>query len=189
MESVVNHTTVGEDMTRFGVILFSSEPKSSFSLKSYSSKESILEAVAALQSPGGNTYTGKALEYSLQFFDEQHGGRAKSKVPQVLMVITDGEATDPYNLAGPSKELRDKGIDVFSIGVEGANMEQLVTMAGGEDSKVFYVKNSDALESLYKNISKELCNSTRQGKRQKCHCTSVHSSNIFSLQRGDMASM
>ncbi|XP_071402741.1 collagen alpha-6(VI) chain-like [Centroberyx affinis] len=161
MASMVNQTTVGEKMTRFGVILYSNDPKSIFTLNQYSSKREVLNAIAALKSPYGDTYTGKALKYSLQFFDAENGGRAASRVPQILMVITDGDATDRNNLVAPSEALRDNSIRVFSIGVEGANLTQLEIMAGGDKSRVFYVDNFDALENLYTNISHVLCNNTK----------------------------
>lgn len=164
MASLVNQTTVGSDLTRFGVILYSNNSNSIFTLKQYSTKRDVLQAIAALKSPQGDTYTAKALSYSLRFFDKEHGGRAALKVPQVLMVITDGDATDWNKLAPPSLALRDQGISVFSIGVEGADKTQLDIMAGGETSRVFYVDNFDALENLYKNISQVLCRSTKPGK-------------------------
>ncbi|XP_051922647.1 collagen alpha-6(VI) chain [Hippocampus zosterae] len=161
MSSMVSQTTVGKDLTRFGVILFSSEPKSVFTLNQYESKQDVLKAISALKSPYGDTYTGKALEYALPFFNAEHGGRAALNVPQILMVITDGDATDRNNLRQPSVALRDKGIAVFSIGVEGAIKDQLEIMANHDSSRVFYVDNFAALETLYKNITFVLCNSTK----------------------------
>lgn len=167
MASVVNQTTVGSDLTRFGLILYSNNPNSIFTLKQYSNKRDVLQAIAALKSPLGDTYTSRALAYSLQFFDKNHGGRAALQMPQILMVITDGDATDRNGLVPPSLALRDQGISVFSIGVEGANKTQLDIMAGGDMSKVFYVDNFDALEKLYKNITQVLCNTTKPGKKPK----------------------
>lgn len=167
MASVVNLTTVGSDLTRFGVILYSDNPNSIFTLKQYSNKRDVLKAIKALKSPGGNTYTGMALDYSLHFFDKEQGGRAALQVPQILMVITDGAATDPDGLAQPSSALRDRGISVFSIGVKGAIRTELDIMAGGDTSKVFYVDNFGALENLYKNITQVLCNTTKPGKKHK----------------------
>lgn len=168
MESIVNQTTVGKDLTRFGVILYSTDPKSVFTLNKYTSKREVLQAIAALKSPYGDTYTSKALGYSLQFFGAENGGRAALQVPQILMVITDGDATDRNNLVAPSVALRNNRISVVSIGVEGANRTQLEIMAGHDTSKVFYVDNFDALETLYKNITEVLC---QPGKRQRCHST------------------
>ncbi|XP_056142177.1 collagen alpha-6(VI) chain [Lampris incognitus] len=161
MESMVNQTTVGEKLTRFGVILYSDDPSSIFTLKQHYTKREVLKAIQALESPTGNTYTSKALAYSLQFFDAAHGGRGAFQVPQILMVITDGDATDRYDLEKPSLALKDNRVKVFSIGVEGANRTQLETMACGDTSRVFYVDKFDALDTLYKNITHVLCNNTK----------------------------
>ncbi|GLD53284.1 collagen alpha-6(VI) chain-like protein [Lates japonicus] len=162
MKSVVNKTTVGKDWTRFGVILYADDPKSIFTLKNYESKQDVIDAISKLTAPGINTYTSKALEFSLQYFDAQHGGRKKDKVPQILMVITDGEATDPEGLKSSSDKLRENGITVISIGVEQAKEEELNIMAGGDISKVFYVVNFVDLENLYKKIFPVICSSTRR---------------------------
>lgn len=169
MESVVNQSTVGTNLTRFGVIVYSTNPKSIFTLKEYNSRREVREAIGKVVPTGGDTYTGRALTYSLQFFNAEHGGRKKSKVPQILMVITDGDATNPHNLKIPSDTLRDNGVTVFSIGVKDANRAQLNTIAGGDKSKVFYVDNFKALEPLYKNISGVLCEYVKPGKSLLFH--------------------
>ena len=181
MQYVVNYTTVGKDLTRFGVILFSTNAQSNFTLQEYDSKRRVLKAISDLKPPKGDTYIGKALEYTLEYFGAQHGGRADKRVPQILMIITDGEATNPYNLEKPSAALRNKGITVVSIGVEGAKVDQLEIMAGYDKSKVFYVVDFDALETIYKNITKIICNETKPGKKMCC-CTSVHTIMLLTSQ-------
>lgn len=162
MASVVNQTTVGKDLTRFGVILYSDTPKSSFTLNEIYSKGKVLEALQQLVQPGGGTHTGAALAYSLPYFNAEHGGR--KEMPQILMVITDGEARDSDRLKAESDALRQNGITVISIGVQDAKRDQLETMAGGDTSKVFFVDNFKDLETLYQNISSVFCNSTKRGK-------------------------
>lgn len=162
MASVVNQTTVGKDLTRFGVILYSDTPKSSFTLNEIYSKGKVLEALQQLVQPGGGTHTGAALAYSLPYFNAEHGGR--KEMPQILMVITDGEAQDSDRLKAESDALRQNGITVISIGVQDAKRDQLETMAGGDTSKVFFVDNFKDLETLYQNISSVFCNSTKRGK-------------------------
>lgn len=168
MNSVVSKTTVGSDLTQFGLILYSNDPESFLTLNKCKSKQDILNAIQGAVPPRGETYTSKALNYSLQFFNAEHGGRKASKVPQILMVITDGEATDSSQLQESSDKLRKAGVTVISIGVESERKEeqrrQLEIMAGGDSSKVFSVNNFKALETLYKNISSALCNSTKPGK-------------------------
>ncbi|XP_063344125.1 collagen alpha-4(VI) chain-like isoform X2 [Pelmatolapia mariae] len=162
MASVVNQTTVGKDLTRFGVILYSDAPKYSFTLNEIYSKGKVLEALQQLVQPQGGTYTGAALAYSLEYFNAKHGGRREIRVPQILMVITDGEATDPHRLKAESDALRQNGITVISIGVKDAKRNELETMAGGDTSKVFFVNNFKDLETLYQNISCVICNSTKR---------------------------
>uniref|UniRef100_A0A665U2F6 VWFA domain-containing protein n=1 Tax=Echeneis naucrates TaxID=173247 RepID=A0A665U2F6_ECHNA len=164
MKSFVEKATVGKDQTRFGVILYATTPASYFVLKDFESKRDVLTAISNITAPAGDTYTSAALKFSSQYFGAVHGGRKALKVPQILMVITDGEATDPHDLKPASDKLREDGVTVFSIGVKGAKMEELKTMAGGDTSKVFYVDDFVALETLHKNISSVLCNSTKPGK-------------------------
>ncbi|XP_070690879.1 collagen alpha-6(VI) chain-like [Pempheris klunzingeri] len=161
MESIVNQTIVGKDLTRFGVILYSTNPTSHFTLKQCVSKQKIFKAITDVVPSGGDTYTGKALAYTLQFFNAEHGGRKTLKVPQILMVITDGDAHDVKDLKPSSDALRKNGVTVFSIGVKDAIKEQLDIMAGGDTSRVFYVDRFEGLKTLYKNITSVLCNSTQ----------------------------
>lgn len=166
MESVVNQSTVGEDLTRFGVIVFADNPQTIFNLGKHTSKREVIEAIRILKLLGGSTYTAEALTHSLEDFKKEHGGRAALQVPQVLMLITDGGATESDKLPGPATALRDNGINVFAIGVEGAIESELKIIAGGDSSKVFNVNNFEALETLYGNISEVLCKSTKPGTKQ-----------------------
>ncbi|XP_070690878.1 collagen alpha-6(VI) chain-like [Pempheris klunzingeri] len=161
MESIVNQAIVGKDLTRFGVILYSTNPTSHFTLKQCVSKQKIFKAITDVVPSGGDTYTGKALAYTLQFFNAEHGGRKTLKVPQILMVITDGDAHDVKDLKPSSDALRKNGVTVLSIGVKKAIKEQLDIMAGGDTSRVFYVDRFEGLKTLYKNITSVLCNSTQ----------------------------
>lgn len=163
METIVNQTTVGKNLTRFGSIVFSDSPNLIFTLNEHSSKTEVLQAIRTLKHPEGDTHTGEALRYSLPFFNEINGGRAALGVPQVLMLITDGNATQPEELPKAAAALRNKGINVYAIGIKNATVAQLETIAGGDKSKVFFVDNFDALKDLHRNISLVLCANTKPG--------------------------
>lgn len=163
MEAIVNQTTVGKDLTRIGLIIYSNVTNNIFTLNRYSSKIEVLEAFRAQKLQHGNTHTGEALKYASAFFDEINGGRAALGVPQLLMLITDGKATRPADLPEPAAALRNKGIDVFSIGIKEADVAELEVIAGGDKSKVFFVDNFDALKGLHRNISVVLCEKTKPG--------------------------
>uniref|UniRef100_A0A8D0CSM8 VWFA domain-containing protein n=1 Tax=Sander lucioperca TaxID=283035 RepID=A0A8D0CSM8_SANLU len=123
MESIVKQTTVGKDKTRFGLISYSDLPQHHFSLHDYDSRRKVLEALPKQKPTEGDTHTGEALQFSLQYFSAANGGRKALKVPQILMVITDGAATNPYILEEHSDALRANGIIVISVGGAGTDEE------------------------------------------------------------------
>lgn len=163
MEAIVNKTTVGRDLTRFGFIIYTDYPRMIFTLDKHSSKTEILQEIRNLIKPNGNTETARALEYSIPFFNQMNGGRAALGVHQILMLITDGAATTPSDLPRAAAALRDNGINVLSIGIKEADVAQLETIAGGDKSKVFFVDNFNALDHLHRNISDALCNQIKPG--------------------------
>ncbi|KAJ8290831.1 hypothetical protein GJAV_G00018080, partial [Gymnothorax javanicus] len=160
MISVVNNTDFGENHTKFATIIYSDSAKISFTLNQYNTKTGVRRAIANLKPPGGGTYTAQGLQYSLDYFEPQYGGRAAEKIPQILIVLTDGAATDKDKLPESARAVRKKGINIYSVGVIGALEEELLIMANDID-KVFYVDSFQALEVLYKNMSNSLCAETK----------------------------
>ncbi|XP_036930518.1 collagen alpha-6(VI) chain-like isoform X2 [Acanthopagrus latus] len=165
MASVVNLTAVGSHLTRFGLIRYADVAQSIFALRDFNSKQEVLQAIADLGRAGINTYTSAALSYSVEYFGAQHGGRKALSVPQFLMVITDGDATDRDKLKPSSDALRSNGVTVISVGVEGANRSQLAIMAGDDPSKSFYVDSFEGLKTLITVIPKIICESTEKAGR------------------------
>ncbi|XP_036446136.1 LOW QUALITY PROTEIN: collagen alpha-6(VI) chain [Colossoma macropomum] len=160
MNLVVNNTQVGEDNVRFCSIVYSDAPEGKFPLNRYSSKREVQEAISGIEAPGGSTYTAKALQYSLTYFDQASGGRAKRGIPQMMFVITDGEATDKSELSKRADELQDRGISVYGIGVAKAKRSELEVITKDE-KKVFHVSDYEALKALHQKISTVLCNTSK----------------------------
>lgn len=161
MASIVNQTTVGTNLTRFGLISYSDEPRTHFKLSTYDSKRKVLAAIPTVKPEGGGTHTDEALSYSLEYFNAEHGGR---EVPQILIVITDGPANIPSDLKGPADKLREHGVTVISVGVKEADPDQLLTIAGNAGRR-FFVDTFEALGTLHNNMSSVLCNATKRGER------------------------
>ncbi|KAF5896160.1 collagen alpha-6(VI) chain-like, partial [Clarias magur] len=160
MNSVVNTTKVGKDNVRLCTILYSDTPKINFELNKYYSKQEVLDAINNIKQEGGNTYTAKALHYSLDYFSEANGGRGTKGVPQMLFVITDGEATDPHDLPKAADELQKLGVSVHGIGVARAKTAELEIITK-DKSKVFHVGDFNALNALKENISRVICHNTK----------------------------
>ncbi|XP_053350350.1 collagen alpha-6(VI) chain-like [Clarias gariepinus] len=166
MNSVVNNTQVGQDNVRFCTILYSDTPKSKFPLNRYYSKREVRDAIDNLNHEGGNTYTARALLYSLNYFSEANGGRRTKGVPQMLFVITDGEATDPHDLPKAADELEKLGVSVYGIGVAGAKTDELEIITK-DKRKISHVNDFEALKTLQKNISGVICNNTKPECQKK----------------------
>ncbi|TRZ03072.1 hypothetical protein DNTS_029875 [Danionella cerebrum] len=157
--SVVNNTQIGDNLVRFGVIIYSDAP-SQFSLNQYNSKRRVGEAIAALKTPSGSGLTARALGYSLTYFNEVNGGRRKRGVPQMLFVLTDGDAGDKENLRAAADELTANRINVYGIGVERAQDSELEIITKNRN-KILHVDSYSRLQNLQKDVSDVLCNSTK----------------------------
>ncbi|XP_021530038.2 collagen alpha-4(VI) chain-like isoform X2 [Aotus nancymaae] len=152
VEIMVNQSNIGTDGIQIGLLQFSSTPQEEFRLNRYSSKVDIYNAIFDVQQMRDGTRTGKALNFTLPFFDSSKGGRPS--VQQYLIVITDGVAQD--NVIIPAKALRDKNIIIFAIGVGEAKKSQLLEITNDED-KVYYDVDFEVLQNLEKEILSKVC--------------------------------
>ncbi|KAM6375888.1 collagen alpha-6(VI) chain-like [Alca torda] len=166
MIALVKQSDVGPDGVQFGALKYSDKPVELFYLNKYTTKQDITEAIQRDDPLGQSTYTAKALDHSQMFFTEEHGSRKSKGVPQVLMVITDGESHDKDTLDDAAQRLRNKGVTIYAVGVEGANRKELLTMAGSED-KCFYVNTFEGLENLTANITDDMCDISVPGCPKK----------------------
>ncbi|XP_062848369.1 collagen alpha-6(VI) chain [Trichomycterus rosablanca] len=162
MNALVDSTNVGPSAVCFCTILYSDieETKANFTLNQYKSKGEVMTAISQLDQPTGDTYTAEAILYSLEYFGQAKGGRRANGVPQILIVITDGEATNPYGLPKAAEEIHKLGVTVYGIGVGKAKQDELLTITR-DINKVYNVTNYSALEALLKTFSKVICTESK----------------------------
>ncbi|XP_069762839.1 collagen alpha-6(VI) chain-like [Narcine bancroftii] len=160
IETLINKTEVGKSRVQIGVIQFSTQTRLEFRLDQYSEKKELLKGLNDIEQLNEETSTGRALKFTIDYFDSSQGGRPGER--QYLIVITDGKAQD--EVATPAKAIREKGINIFAIGIFNANNSQLVDIAGSQD-KVYHAENFDALKDLDKLISFEVCSPFEACKR------------------------
>uniref|UniRef100_A0A8C8RQJ5 Collagen type VI alpha 6 chain n=1 Tax=Pelusios castaneus TaxID=367368 RepID=A0A8C8RQJ5_9SAUR len=160
MIALVKKSDVGPDRVQFGAVKYSDDPKKFFYLNEYSTKSEIVEAIQKDTSAGGSTYTAKAIGYSEAFFAEERGSRKNKGVPQILIVITDGESHDKEHLGDGAKRLRDHGIIIYAVGIKGAKPDELLAMAGSKD-KYFYVDNFEGLKNISIQMSEKICDDSK----------------------------
>ncbi|XP_039379157.1 collagen alpha-6(VI) chain-like isoform X2 [Mauremys reevesii] len=160
MIALVKKSDVAPDRVQFGAVKYSDKPETFFYLNKYTTKSKIVEAIQNDRSKGGSTYTAKAIGYSEALFAQEHGGRKSKGVPQILIVITDGASRDAAELGDAAKRLRDSGIIIYAVGIEGANPDELLAMAGSED-KYYYVDTFEGLKITAVEISEKICDDSK----------------------------
>lgn len=133
-------------------------------------KQSLLTQISSFPYLTGGTQTGEAIKFINQtYFTEEAGSRANQRVPQIAVVITDGDSTD--DVIEPAKSLREKGVMVFAIGVGQANIKELQSMANKPSEHfVFHLDNYQALLAKKDELLQTVCVSMedqRQGKKKK----------------------
>ncbi|XP_006883459.1 PREDICTED: collagen alpha-6(VI) chain [Elephantulus edwardii] len=160
MISLVKKADVGKNRVRFGALKYADDPEVLFYLGDLSTKGEVITVLQNDQPLGGNTYTAEALSFSDHMFTEARGSRLQKGVPQVLIVITDGESHDSVKLNATAKALRDKGILVLAVGIAGANQEELLAMAGSSD-KYYFVETFGGLKGIFSDVSASVCNSSK----------------------------
>uniref|UniRef100_A0A8C5YKE6 Collagen type VI alpha 6 chain n=1 Tax=Marmota marmota marmota TaxID=9994 RepID=A0A8C5YKE6_MARMA len=160
MIGLVKKADVGKNQVRFGALKYADDPEVLFYLGDLGTKLEVISVLQNDQPMGGNTYTAEALAFSDHMFTEARGSRLHKGVPQVLIVITDGESHDADKLNATAKALRDKGILVLAVGIAGANPVELLAMAGSRD-KYYFVETFGGLKGIFSDVSASVCNSSK----------------------------
>nr|XP_042137484.1 collagen alpha-6(VI) chain isoform X1 [Peromyscus maniculatus bairdii] len=160
MIGLVKKADVGKNQVRFGALKYADDPEVLFYLDELGTKWEVISVLQNDQPMGGNTYTAEALAFSDHMFTEARGSRLHKGVPQVLIVITDGESHDAEKLNATAKALRDKGILVLAVGIAGANSWELLAMAGSSD-KYYFVETFGGLKGIFSDVSASVCNSSK----------------------------
>ncbi|XP_014859001.1 PREDICTED: collagen alpha-1(XII) chain isoform X2 [Poecilia mexicana] len=146
---------IGEDKTRVAVVQYSTDTRTEFPLTRYTRRGDLLQAINSLPYKGGNTMTGDAIDYLMKnIFTEAAGSR--KGFPKVAMIITDGKSQDPVE--EHAEKLRNIGVEIFVLGIKGADEDELKEIASTPHGKhVYNVPNFDLIQDVQKKIITEVC--------------------------------
>ncbi|XP_078537492.1 collagen alpha-3(VI) chain [Lissotriton helveticus] len=128
---------VGENQIRVGVVQYSNDPNTEFTLNDYSTKGEVLDAVKALRLRGGDEANiGAALDFVVEnHFTQQAGSRRQEGVPQTLVLISAGQSSD--EIREGSNALKQASVITFAIGAARADNEELKQIATDESFVLF----------------------------------------------------
>ncbi|XP_070302583.1 collagen alpha-1(XII) chain-like [Salvelinus sp. IW2-2015] len=146
---------IGEDKTRVGLVQYSTDTKTEFNLNQHVKWGELLRAINTLPYKGGNTMTGEAMDYLLKnTFTEANG--ARKGFPKVAMIITDGKSQDPVEAI--AKKLKNMGVEIFTLGIKGADEDELKQMASTPyRTHVYNVLNFDLIKNVQKELITHVC--------------------------------
>ncbi|XP_067844647.1 collagen alpha-1(XII) chain [Heptranchias perlo] len=155
LETLVKTFQVGPKRIQIGLVQYSREPYTEFTLIKHSSLSDVVRAVRTFPYRGGSTNTGRAMTYVREkIFVPEKG--ARYNVPRVMVLITDGKSSDAFK--APAKKLRDAGVEVFAVGVKDAVFSELVAIASTpENNHVYQVDDFDSFQRVSAKLTQTLC--------------------------------
>uniref|UniRef100_A0A668UPR7 VWFA domain-containing protein n=1 Tax=Oreochromis aureus TaxID=47969 RepID=A0A668UPR7_OREAU len=171
LANMVDTLEVGSDTTRVAVVNYASTVKTEFLLKDYFSKLDLKKAISRIEPLATGTMTGLAIKTAVnEAFTEQSGARPRSRnISKVAIIVTDGRPQDQVEEVSASA--RGKGIEIYAVGVDRADMRSLQLMASTPlEDHVFYVETYGVIEKLTSKFRETLCEVKVEVVEDPCKC-------------------
>ncbi|XP_058400045.1 von Willebrand factor A domain-containing protein 2 isoform X3 [Diceros bicornis minor] len=148
--TVCDALDINLERVRVGAFQFSSTPRLEFPLDSFSTQQEVKAKIKKMVFKGGRTETGLALKYLLR---KGFPGGRNASVPQILIIVTDGRSQG--HVALPAKQLKERGITLFAVGVRFPRWEELHTLASEprEQHVLMAEQVEDAANGLFSTLS------------------------------------
>ncbi|XP_058502842.1 matrilin-2-like isoform X2 [Solea solea] len=156
--NLVQFLKIGPDATRVGLLQYGSVVQPEFSLKTYTTKAEVEQAVRNMKHLATGTMTGLAIQYTMETaFTEEEGARpADLHIPRIAMIVTDGRPQDTVEEI--AAQARQAGIQIFAIGVGRVDMNTLRAIGSEPHSEhVHLVANFSQIETLTSVFQSKLC--------------------------------
>ncbi|XP_013923615.1 PREDICTED: cochlin [Thamnophis sirtalis] len=153
ISNVVKSFDITDIGAKIAVIQFTYNQRTEFSFTDYKTKETVLSGVQAIRYMSGGTATGEAITYvTKNVFAPVKDGANKN----FLVILTDGQSYD--DIRGPATAAHKAGINIFSVGIAWAPLEDLKDMASEpKETHTFFTKEFTGLEQIVPNIVRAIC--------------------------------
>ena len=161
--SIVQAFPISPQLTQVGVILFSDRIDTMFHLDTHSNKNSVVSAIRNLDLAGGDTNIAAALRSARHsMFSVRRG--ARTTVPKILILVTDGKANvEPTRTLLEANLTKSAGIEIFTIGITSSiSFRQLRAIATAPwQTHFYYASNFRALSSVLQNLLDNSCKAAK----------------------------
>lgn len=161
VENMVDEFKIGPDKhdTRVGVVTFAQTFWTQFYLRSYLDKRRVKTAIRYIRHKNGyRTNTASALKFLHSYmFHKRYGGRPHAN--HVAIIITDGRSQKREATLEAARIAREKGIQIFAIGVgRFLDIEELEGMGSEPTGQhVFTVSSYSALGGIKDRLPSNAC--------------------------------
>lgn len=149
VKKLLGGLNLAKNQTQLGLINFNSNPYLLIDFKNFTDYNSTVQVIDNIAYNGGTTATHRALRMANDdVLQEERGMRPfESGTPKVVMVITDGESDDQRATFREASRIKERGIDIISVGIGNINMDELVGMASTPDDQ-YLVEDFDKLSVI-----------------------------------------
>ncbi|XP_062581122.1 collagen alpha-1(XII) chain-like [Saccostrea cucullata] len=148
---------IGPEALQIALATFSTKPYGHFWLDTYQNKTDLMNAIGNIPYIPGSTYTDLGLKFALnESFSSANGARDES-IPKILVVLTDGQSTDPMATALMADRLHQQDIRVITIGIGQRVRRSELTVIATDKYHVFTVSDFKSLASVQKDLQIEIC--------------------------------
>ncbi|XP_038410301.1 collagen alpha-1(XXI) chain isoform X2 [Canis lupus familiaris] len=151
--NITKNFDIGPKFIQVGVVQYSDYPVLEIPLGSHDSGKNLVAAMESIHYLGGNTRTGKAIQFALDYLF----AKSSRFLTKIAVVLTDGKSQDEVKDA--AEAARDSKITLFAIGV-GSETEdaELRAIANKPSSTyVFYVEDYIAISKIREVMKQKLC--------------------------------
>ncbi|XP_053301278.1 collagen alpha-1(XII) chain [Pleuronectes platessa] len=155
LEVLVNTFDIGAGKVQISLVQYSRDPHTEFYLNTHHDLAAVVKAVRSFPYRGGSTNTGRAMTYVREKIFLTNRG-ARSNVPRVTILITDGKSSDAFR--DPATNLRNSDVEIFAVGVKDAVRSELEAIANKPaDTHVYTVEDFDAFTRISKELTQSIC--------------------------------
>ncbi|XP_064622375.1 collagen alpha-6(VI) chain-like [Lineus longissimus] len=163
VKEMIKSFDIGQHFTRVSLITFSTGATLIFSLKRYNTRERMINSLDHLRQQGGQTDTGAALRIAREyvFLPRMGSRRDDPDIPQICIVITDGNSQQSEETKHQAALTKAGGISVFAIGVgKKVSKQELRNIASGVEY-VFPVDDYSKLKNIEFALAYRACDVTK----------------------------
>ena len=161
VSSIIKRLDVDMGNVRVGLLSFQTIPRIHFYLNDYYTQDQILRTIKTIPYRFGSTNTADAIRTARKvMFTQPRGARVDEKVPQILVLITDGVSNMYANETIPEAQAAHKsGIHIYTVGIGLVGYTQEIDQIASPPSDVnrYVVKNFGELKGIEEKFVRQMC--------------------------------